>query len=248
VLFIVGSVAGAVSLGGLTGPILDGPDYLAQVSAHDTTVIVGALLELVMGVALVGVALAVYPVLKRFSERLALGYLGVRLVELAIGVISVISLLSLVTVSREAAGAGSLQAPSVRATGTLLQAVRDWAGHSVLDLAVFPIGALILNYVFFRARLVPRWLSAWGLAGALLYWTAGLLVTFAAIVPLEAAHLALQAPLGLQEMVMAVWLITRGFNRSALPSAPASTGDRDAICPPTGEPGAREKTFAPAAG
>jgi len=244
VLFIVGSVTGSVSLVGITDPILDAPDYLSGITAHETAVIMGGMLELVMGVALVGMALAVYPVLKRFSERLAVGYVGVRLLELTLSLIGVISLLTLVTLSREYAGAGAADLSSSQFAGTLLLAVRDWGGHVVLDVAVFPLGALILNHVLFRARLVPRWLSAWGLVGALLYWTAGLLVMFDVIVPLQSPHVALQAVLGVQEMVLAVWLIVRGFDRSALYCPTVTADDRGG---PT-EQARQERTFAPAAG
>jgi hypothetical protein len=73
VLFIIGTAAGVISLGLFTGPILDAPNYLANVAANEASVILGAFLELVMGVALVGVALSVYPVLQKFSAPLAVG-------------------------------------------------------------------------------------------------------------------------------------------------------------------------------
>ncbi len=221
VLFIIGTVAGMISLGVFTDPILGAPNYLAGVSANEVKVTVGALLELVMGVALVGMALAVYPVLNKFSAPMAIGYCGARIVEFVIDIIGVVSLLTLVTLSQEFAGAGAPSASYFQATGKLLLAVRDRGGHAILDVAVFPLGALILNYVLYWARLTPRWLSAWGLVGAVLYWTAGLLVMFELIAPLETIHIALQAPLGVQEMVLAVWLIMKGFNPSAIAPEPA---------------------------
>lgn len=221
VLFIIGTVAGMISLGIFTDPILSAPNYLAAVSANEAKVIIGALLELVMGVALVGMALAVYPVLHKFSAPMSIGYFGARMVEFVILIISAVSLLTLVTLSQEFAQAGEANAGYFQTIGKLLLAVRDWGGHGILDVAVFPLGALILNYAFYRARLTPRWLSAWGLVGAVLYWTAGLLVMFELIVPLKTIHIALQAPLGLQEMVLAVWLIVKGFNSSAIASLSA---------------------------
>jgi hypothetical protein len=102
--------------------------------------------------------------------------------------------------------------------------VPEWAGHVILDVAIFPLGAVILYAVFYRFRLVPRWLSVWGLAGAVLYWVAGLLVMFDVIEPLESVHIMLQAPLGLQEMVLAIWLIAKGFEADALASVAPSGG------------------------
>jgi hypothetical protein len=229
VLFIAGTVSGIASRS-FTDPTLQAPDYLARVAAHDTAMTVGALLAVVMGVALVGMALAVYPVLKRCGERLALGYLGVRLVEFVGYAISAISLLCLLVVSRESLGAAaSGPSSAARLTGTVLLAVRDRGVDSVLDVAVFPLGALMLNGAFLRARLVPRWLSAWGLAGAVLYWSTGLLVMFGAVVPMEAAYVALQAPLGVQEMLLAGWLIVKGFDRAGLASIKVTTCSEDTV-------------------
>jgi hypothetical protein len=220
VLFIIGTAAGVISLGLFTGPILDAPNYLANVAANEASVILGAFLELVMGVALVGVALSVYPVLQKFSAPLAVGYFGARIVECVIYMMGVVSLLTLMTLSQESAGTGVPGDPYVRAAGQLLLAAREWGGHVVLDVAVFPIGALILNYSLYRARLAPRWLSGAGLAGAVLYWAAGILVMFGFLAPLETPHIALQAPLGVQELVLAVWLIVRGFNPAVIVTEP----------------------------
>ena len=114
-----------ISLGVFTDPILGAPNYLASVSASEAKVIVGALLELVMGVALVGMALAIYPVLKKFSARMAIGYFGARIVEFVVCIVGVVSLLTLVTLSQELAGAGAPSASYFQATGKLLLAVRD---------------------------------------------------------------------------------------------------------------------------
>ncbi len=220
-----------ISLGVFTNPILGAPNYRAAVSANEDKVIIGVLLELVMGVALVGMALAVYPVLQKFSVPMAIGYFGARIVELVIFIMSAVSLLTLVTLSQEFAGSGASNAAYFETTGKLLLAAGDWGGHAVLDVAVFPLGALILNVVFYRARLTPRWLSAWGLVGAVLYWTAGLLVLFEIIVPLATIHVALQAPLGLQEMVLAGWLIVKGFNPSAIASLSAKAATNELLSP-----------------
>ena len=80
----------------------------------------------------------------------------------------------------------------------------------------FTVSALILNYALYRARLVPRWLSGWGLAGAVLYLAAGVAVLYG-LEPMSATQNVLQAPLGLQEMVFAVWLIVKGFDTAAIP-------------------------------
>ena len=125
-------------------------------------------------------------------------------------------LLTLSTVS--AKYVASDQGSSYSALGQLITAERDWLGHGVLDAAIFSLGALLLNAALYRAQLVPRWLSLWGLAGATAYVTAGLLVIYG-LEPLSTPQVVLEAPLGLQEIALALWLIVKGFStRRGAPS------------------------------
>ena len=80
---------------------------------------------------------------------------------------------------------------------------------SILDI-VFSLGALMIYYLFYQSQLVPRWLSVWGLIGAILYLASGLFAMFSLDFGI------LEAPLALQEMVLAVWLIVKGFNLSPI--------------------------------
>jgi hypothetical protein len=219
VFYIVATVVGLIGLGVFMEPILNAPDYLVRVSANESQVTIAALLELAMAVAVAGIGIAVYPVLRKHNESMAIGYLGARLLEPVIYIVNVISLLTLLTLSQEFVKAGAPEVSHFQTLGALLQAVPDWGGHVVLDVAVFPLGAMLFNYLLYRSKLIPRWLSSWGLIGAILYWAAGLLVMFALITPLSTSHIVLQAPLGLQELVFALWLIVKGFNSSAFVSS-----------------------------
>jgi uncharacterized membrane protein YidH (DUF202 family) len=214
VFFIVGTALGLVGLGVVLQPLLDAPDSLTAYGTMESRVLVASLLELLMGVSLVAMAIAVYPVLRKFSPAAAAAYLSSRVLEAVVYILSVVSMLALVEVGKQYVEGGSSDA-SYDALGAALLGVSDWAGHVVLDVAIFPLGAAVLYWVFFRAGLVPKWLAGWGLVGAFLYWLAGLLVMFDVVVPLEGAHIALQAPLGVQEMVLALWLIIKGFGASA---------------------------------
>jgi hypothetical protein len=213
-------IAGPLGLA-LTEPILGAPDYLIKVSENETKVLLGALLVLVMAVADSGIAIAVYPVLKEYSANTAIGYVVSRTVESVIFVLDVISLLLLLTLSHGFVQAGAPEASYFQTLGELLRSVRDWGGHVVLDVAVFPPGAMIFYSLLYRARLIPRWLSGWGLIAVLLSWAAGLLAMFALLTPLSAFHIALQAPLGLQEIALAVWLIVKGFSSPVVASESA---------------------------
>ncbi len=222
ILFLVGTIAGLIALP-LQESVVGGDDYLTAASAHPDRLATGALLQLVMGVAVVSIAVVIYPVLRRGTERLAMGYVMARALEAVVYIVSATGLLALITVSEKyvAADDGSAFA----AVGRLIMAQRDWSGHAILDAAVFSVGALVLNAAFYRSRLVPRWLSVWGLAGAAAYLVAGLLVMYG-LEPLSSPQVVLEAPLGLQEIALALWLILKGFDtqETAPPVADRGTG------------------------
>lgn len=228
-LFLIGSIAGAISLP-LQESVVGGDDYLAEASGHPDLLATGVLLQLVMGLAVVGIAVVVYPVLRRQTERLAVGYVVARTLEAVTYIVGAAALLALITAGEDSADGDSAQ---FAAAGRLLIAQRDWVGHAVLDVSVFSVGAIVLNAAFLHARLLPRWLPLWGLAGAVAYLFAGLLVLYG-LEPLSTPQMVLEAPLGLQELALALWLIVKGFDTPRL----------DAASPVTADPGVRDPAHA----
>ena len=216
VLFIIATVAYSLSVILLT-PILGGSDYLTMAFANKYQVIIGALLVLIDAVAVAGIAIVIYPILKKHNETLALGYVGARIVEGVLFSVNAITILTLLTLSQEYAIAGAPVASHFQTGGTLLLAAGDWAFLLGFGL-VFTISALILNFVLYRSKLVPRWLSVWGLVGAALIFAYYLLQHFS-INLVEILFL----PISVQEMVFALWLIVKGFNSSAINSGSAKT-------------------------
>jgi hypothetical protein len=190
-------------------------DYLVRASSEENLVATGALLVLVMAAVVAAISIVLYPVLRRFSERLAMGYVVARTIEGVTFVVSTLGALALMTLSRKLVVASTPEAASLRAVGDTIVAGRDWV-DAALGVAAFCLSAVMLNYALFRARLVPRWLSAWGLAGAALYLAAGLMVLYG-LGPFSATQNVLDAPLFVQEMVLAVWLILKGFNVPVTP-------------------------------
>jgi hypothetical protein len=215
VLYIAATVAGILSV--VFGPNLGASDYLTKLSANEAQGIVGGLFEFAMAVLIAGIAIWLYPVLRKHSEALALGYVVARTIEVVIFTVAVINLFTLVTLSREFVVAGSPDASYFQTLGTLLLAVREWGG-GVCSTIVFSLSALMLNYVLFRSKLVPRWVSGWGLIGAALYLSSGFLPLFG-YGSRSTIFTLLNVPLGLQEMVLAVWLIVKGFDSTAIASA-----------------------------
>lgn len=213
-LFILATVAGVA--GAACQRSLGSDDYLARASSEEGLVATGALLVLVMAIAVVAIAVVLFPVLRRSSERLALGYVVARTIEAVSFVVSTLGALALLTLSRGYVAAGSSEAATYRTVGDALVGGRDWM-DAALGVVAFGLSAVMLNVVLFRARLVPRWLSVWGLAGAVLYLTAGVMVLYG-LEPFSTTQNALNAPLFVQEMVFAVWLIAKGFSVPATPS------------------------------
>jgi len=171
VLFITATATYMLGSGFLE-PILNAPDYLINVSANQNQVLIGMLLELVNCVAVVGIPVMLFPIFKKHNEALALGYVGFRIIESVIVIVGSISLLSLLSLSQEFVKAGAPDASHFLTLGTLLLAARDWTILLGVNI-VFPLDALILNYILYRSKLIPRWLSGWGLIGATLLLARG---------------------------------------------------------------------------
>jgi hypothetical protein len=221
VLFIIATVLGVMGKMKFLSPILDAPDLLIKVSNNQNQVIIGSLLVLASAFACAGIAIGLYPVLRKHNEALALGSVGFRVMEAMLYIIGVVCTLSLVTLSQGSASAGTANASPFQISGTLLLAVKDSAG--MLSVVTFTMGALMYYYVLFRSKLIPRWLSGWGIVGAALSLACILLTIFGQLIPFSTVFILLQLPIGLQEMVLAVWLIAKGFNQTAMASVTAET-------------------------
>ncbi len=218
VLFIIGTVAGILSLV-FTGPFLDDPDYLIKVSANENRIIIGALFVLIMAFALAMVPVVMFPISKKYNEALALGYVVFRgALETVTYIAVVVSWLLLIALSQEYVKAGAPDASYFQTLGTLLLKAVDWM--DVILTIVFSLGALMFYYLLYQSKLIPRWLSGWGFIGATMVLAAGMLAMFGLVFELSGFEI-LWAPLALNEMVLAVWLIVKGFNPSAIASVSA---------------------------
>ena len=212
VLYIIGTVAGILSLV-FTGPILESPDYLVQVSINPNQIVLGALFVLTMGLALAMVPVMMFPILKSYNAALALGYVLFRgALEAVTYLVFVIGWLSLPLISQKFIKAGATEASFFQSLGDLVLEAHAQISH-VLAI-VFILGALMFYYVLYQSKLVPRWLSGWGLLAAIPYFVSGFLGLFTLPSPLGTIPMVLVLPMAMQEMVLAVWLIVRGFNSS----------------------------------
>lgn len=210
VLFIIASAAPILTYP-FTGFLYERvSDYLSKINENEFQVMIGMFLELIWALAVFFIPVMLYPILKKKNESGAIGFLGLRFIEAIGNFIGIIILLSLVTLSKEFVNAGSPADSSYIILSDFLLGVRDWV--FVLGPGIFfGLSALFLNYMLYKSELVPRWLSLWGLIAFPFYISYELFSFFEIILPE-----LLYAPLALQEMAFAVWLIVKGFNTSAI--------------------------------
>jgi len=193
-------------------------NYLVSVSENAGLVGTGALLLFIGGAAAIGIAISLYPVLKKFNAGLALGAVGFRISEGVLHFVSVCGLLSLITLSQQFVKAGAPDSSYFQTLGVLIYEGHRWVGN-VAGLLAFSIGALLYYIIFYRTKLVPRWISVWGLVAAILTMSAFVLTILGLIAPGSTERDVLTAlPMLPQEMVLAVWLIVKGFNPSVIAS------------------------------
>lgn len=208
-LFILADVATLLGTS-LTGPVFSDSHYLQNASGHASALKLGAVAEIFGALAVALIPAFLYPILRRFHEGIALGYLSIRIAEAFCVILSAVASLLLLSLSQSYVGASAAQAPSYAASGALVQGLNTWAFD--LDPIVFGVGAMLFYYLLVRSRLVPAWLALWGLLGAVCVISAGLSGLFGSFGSLQ---YALAVPIAVQEMALAGWLIVVGFRSGA---------------------------------
>lgn len=224
ILFILATVSAILGLI-FYQPILSSPDYLINGAAHANQVILGALMELVLVCTAIGTAIGLFPVLRPYGERVALTHICFRFLEASVITIGVVAVLSLLTLSQDYVAADSPDAAAYQVSGALLHAAYKWT--SMLGPLFFlGINTAMYSYLLYKSKLVPRPLSIMGLTGAVLVFCYALLVIFGLAVQGAAPFILLAMPIAAYEMILASWLIIKGFAPAAAventPTAEAS--------------------------
>ncbi len=213
VLFLTATVTGMLG-DSLGGSILNAPDYLMNVYPNRAQVVIAVLMSFVLGLAIVGIAVFLFPILRKHNEPIALGYVSIRTAEFAILLVWSISPLLLITLSQEYIKAGDPDASNFQTLGAVLIALRHWAWRLVYILN--GVLTLILAYLLYQSRLVPRPISVLGLIGGAVLLLGTALAMFGLIDVDQGAGLLVVLPGGLFELILPIWLIVKGFNPSAI--------------------------------
>ncbi len=221
VLFLITFITAIPPFVFLYVPVVDDPRYIVGGGA-DNRVLLGAFLELILIIANIGTAVALFPILKRVNESLALGYVTARVVECAFIAVGILSLLTVVTLRQEAAGADTT---SLVAVGESLVALHDWTRLLGPGFVVGVGNGLMLGYLMYRSVLVPRPMAMLGLIGGPLIIASGVAVLLGVIEAGSVWQAIATIPEFFWELSLGIWLTVRGFNpTAAILSEPDTTG------------------------
>jgi hypothetical protein len=202
----------------LFDPVLNDRGYITGAGA-DRRIFLGATLELILIIANIGTALALFPILKRQHESLALGYVTARVVECVFIAVGILSVLAVVTLRQ---GATSLDAGALAAVGAALVAVKNWTFLLGPGFVVGVGNGLVLGYLMYRSGLVPRGMAVLGLVGGPLVCASGIAVLFGVFELGSAGQLVATIPEIAWELSLGIYLTVKGFKPSPLTALDAA--------------------------
>lgn len=209
-LFIITMISGMIDAY-LVAPILK--NSLSDIYPNNIRVIAGALFILVMSIGIVGIAVFLFPVLKKHNEIIAITYVSFRTIECMLLLVGVIIYFFLIRLSNEFINAGTPDASYFQTLYTLAIDIRYLAYQNAMIILGF--GSLFLCYLFYQSKLIPRFLSAWGFIGYALLLASALLDIFGVIDTINGTGAIMYVPGGLWEfIVFPIWLIIKGFDSS----------------------------------
>ena len=208
-LFLIAMVA-SLAGGAIVNSSLSAPDPFSTVLENESLLLFGVFLEILNALAVVGIAILMFTVIRQENESMAAGYLGFRVIEAVFCSFIVIAPLSVITLSQDFSIPGNPGAVGLDALGALSRVMRS----AVVDWLIpvfFSLGALVLYIFLFRSKRLPRFISVWGLISA------GLIVVMIVMLFLSfkmslGMNMAFAMPIILNEIFLGIWLIAKGFN------------------------------------
>ncbi len=210
ILFLTAMAASLIG-GSMINSILSSSNDVISLSEDKIQLLIGVILELINAIAVIGIAVLMFPVFKKHNESMAIGYLGIRVVESIFCCMAVISPLSLINLSQEYSKTGISDTAFLQASGALSIAERS-AIYDMLIPVFFGLGALLFYGLLYKLRLLPRFISIWGIVAAILILAMNLLLQIQGdrLNVIIAAGMAM--PIILNEIFLGIWLIIKGFD------------------------------------
>ena len=228
VLFVITYVTSIPPVLFLYVPVLDDPRSIVNAGAHNG-VLWGAFLELLLIVANIGTAVVLFPLLKRVNEIVALGFVTARVMESVFIAVGILSLLTVVTLRQDFAGAAGADAAALVAVGTSLVALHDWTFLLGPGFVVGIGNGLLLGYLMYRSALVPRGMAVLGLIAGTVLIARFVGILFGVVEPGSVLGSIMVVPEFIWELLLGIWLIVKGFNPSPIASQDAQTATNEAL-------------------
>ncbi|WP_186758569.1 DUF4386 domain-containing protein [Echinicola salinicaeni] len=207
-LLILSIVVGILSI----DPVIDKLDNLANISIHANSIIIRAFMQFILALIYASIPIILYSILKKVNNGLTIGFLVFRIISVIFILIGWMSILFLLVLSQEFVKSGSPDLSYFQTLDNLLRSGRDLINHVAMPLTL-SVGNLMFYYILYQSKLVPQWLSVWGLIATVLSSVlASLLLMFSVINIITPIYILLALPTALLEIVLAIWLIVKGFD------------------------------------
>ena len=209
ILFIVATITNVIG-NSLSKSIFDTANFITVVSSNENQILLGILLVVISAFASAGIAIWLYPTIKKGHEGLALGSVAFRLIEGMLYIGGVINVLLILALGQEYVKTANPDVSWFQILANVLLTNKVMVGE--LGVIAFTLGGLMYYIVFYQTNIVPRWLTAWGIIAIILTLITALLTIFGLMDSLSVTFIVLNLPLAAQEIVLAILLIIKGFN------------------------------------
>lgn len=214
ILFIIAAVA-AMTGRILYGPILVDPEYIIKGTAQEAQVLWGAFFEILTAFAVIGTPIALFPVLRKYNQGMAIATVSFRLLEATMIIVGILSLLTIVTLSHQFTNEINPDNTSYLMAGKTLLALQIWTFAFGPNIALGP-STFLTGYLLYRSKLVPRFISILGMIGGLLITSCGVMIMFGLFTQTSLWGGLLAIPVFLYEMSLAIRLLSKGFNKTEI--------------------------------
>ena len=213
-LLILSLVVGILSI----DPVIDGMDNLESVSINSNAILIRAFMQFILGLIYASIPIILYTLLKKINTSLTIGFLVFRIISVGFIFIGWLSILLLLALSQEFVISGSPELLYFKTLDNLLRSGRDLINHVAMPL-ILSVGNLMFYSILYQSKIIPNWLSLWGLIATILSSVlASLLLMFDVIGIINATYVSLAFPTALLEIVLATWLIVKGFDSNVVNS------------------------------
>jgi len=206
-LFLIQIVTYMIGNQFLTSPVINSPDYLTSIYENSNQLLIGTLLEFICAIAVVAIAVLLFPILKKYSERIAMWYVVFRISEFTIIVFSKIKILSLIPLGQKYVNSTMSENENLKTFGNII--LNEYSIAVLMVMVAFSIGAFMFYYLLYKSKLIPRFISVWGLIGVTLVLTANIFELSD-----NSLGMLIYMPMGLNELFLGIWLLIKGLNLS----------------------------------